>query len=639
MVVTLTSTITSSSSGTTATAKFAPEPGDILFLPNPLQLTLSATINVWQDVNASSIIPEGYTGALLHIRVPTSADVIWGTRAVGSTDNITCFTGWFNRAMAVVKLNASRNFQLFRNSTVLQAWVVGFFRDDVATLFTNAVDITQPADAWQPVDITSSILSGETAIGAIVDHIPAPGGTGGSGLDNSFGIQPDDQFFINRRSLVTHNHWIQRVVSNRFRTYRTNPNAKTYLIGYFKRGIGFHTGQNDVTPGTTGSYVDLPPVGSGGSAGALYHAFATVNARVTDLRAKGSSWTTFSTNTVEYQSLIPVTTDQAGVAQAIISSTASYNLYRFAWFVPNFSVSIPSTSPVTAFVRVAERFQATTVSATSTVMGIARLARRLQGATVSSISTVIAGIKVSKGLQASVSATSAVVGALRVAKRLQATASSTSVVTATLQYNKRLQASVTSTSTVTAFLRDTRRLQALVASTSTVTATIQYIKQLKASVASASTVTAFLRRTRRLTVIVSSSSTVIAELRVLTLDGSTIALKARIPALNRQDFVVFEGDNRLISFEVTDKSGAVILDDITDIQWRVVRSFVNPGTLISKALGGDIRVKSGTNVFLISLTPTDTMGLQGTYFHEVRLNGGNSLVTAATGRMYVQQTG
>jgi len=119
---------------------------------------------------------------------------------------------------------------------------------------------------------------------------------------------------------------------------------------------------------------------------------------------------------------------------------------------------------------------------------------------------------------------------------------------------------------------------------------------------------------------------------------SDISLAATADTSYHQDFEVYQGEERNIRFRLMDGDEPVLVDQMNDIHWRVRRSFANPDVVISKGLmDGSVNIIPGTNIFYIPLRPVDTDGLEGYYWHDLRIFAGKIFV-ATVGRIDVKKS-
>jgi len=103
------------------------------------------------------------------------------------------------------------------------------------------------------------------------------------------------------------------------------------------------------------------------------------------------------------------------------------------------------------------------------------------------------------------------------------------------------------------------------------------------------------------------------------------------------NFVMTAGDTKTLVISVKDASGNPV--NITDasIKWQAGRSF-GKASSISKATGGSgISITDAANgVFTVTLNPSDTESLKGTFYHEAQVTGSDSAIsTVISGTMKI----
>ena len=109
-------------------------------------------------------------------------------------------------------------------------------------------------------------------------------------------------------------------------------------------------------------------------------------------------------------------------------------------------------------------------------------------------------------------------------------------------------------------------------------------------------------------------------------------------ALKNQDFELWSGDYRILRVEITDGDNPVDLSSFTDIRWAAKHNYRSSAFTVKKSLGAGITLEASAdnNIFLVELSPTDTIDLSGIFYHEaegVDMNGNPS--TLLTGEMYI----
>lgn len=285
----------------------------------PVNITPSST-NTWQDRDLSSYIPSGSTGVI--IRVHSSWDDSIGFRKKGSTDNRTDSIGsGYSFMNAFIGCDANRVIQLYASNVSsghITVYLLGYFGSE-AVFFTNAIQKTIGADnSWQDISIASD-TGDDTAIGAFFEFtgITNVGMRKNGSTDNRTTYNCDHKGIIAGLdgSEVCEGYLYSRDYGN------------FYLTGYIKNGAVFNTNATDITPGTSGSWVDLSAFPSGAIGGMIevYNSTGDVG-----FRKKGST-EDFYRDGGEH-TWVTVGCDENRVAQAKIEST-SIKLYLIGYFV------------------------------------------------------------------------------------------------------------------------------------------------------------------------------------------------------------------------------------------------------------------------------------------------------------------
>lgn len=110
----------------------------------------------------------------------------------------------------------------------------------------------------------------------------------------------------------------------------------------------------------------------------------------------------------------------------------------------------------------------------------------------------------------------------------------------------------------------------------------------------------------------------------------------------RTDFIMYQGDSKVLSVTVADEDGVVVAVDGMTIRWQaspVVTGGFEPTATLKKdndALGG-VGTVTEEGVFEVTIDPQDTENLSGLYYHEAELtDGAGAVSTVLTGRMTIK---
>lgn len=248
----------------------------------PVDVTPAAS-GAWTDVDCSSHIPSGHTGVILHLVSTDAADKVFGLRKNGSSDNrITGDIQATDHQWAVIGVDGSRIFEAYLEThTTFKIWLIGSF-DSEATFLTNAVDVSPAGTGVTDVDITGT--TGGGAVGAFVE-IYGPGAGGSNWMIRKNG-STDNRSQDNAGS----NHVFAMIgldADEIFEVQFASTTIDMFLVGYVSAGATFNTNANDLSTGTTGSYVDMTAFAAG--VAAVYESFSASSTNTAAYRQNGSS--------------------------------------------------------------------------------------------------------------------------------------------------------------------------------------------------------------------------------------------------------------------------------------------------------------------------------------------------------------
>ena len=254
------------------------------FLDTPVDKSLGAT-GAWTDIDLSSDVPAGATGAIFRIKNNAGWSRDFGIRNNGSTDDRYESIGKNAQEFAIIGLDAARICEGKIATVDVDFFLVGYTEKDV-TFLTNGTDKSLGATgAWTNIDLSGDIAAGSVA--AIFEVINVGGSHSDVGLRKNGST--DD-----RHTDVFAGHHIFMVVgvdANRIcEGYVQTVDVDFYLLGYLTLGQA-ETNAHDRSLGTTGSYVDIDesanaPVGATGVFGELSGSIFSAYA----VRKKGTSF-------------------------------------------------------------------------------------------------------------------------------------------------------------------------------------------------------------------------------------------------------------------------------------------------------------------------------------------------------------
>jgi hypothetical protein len=239
------------------------------------------TTGSWVDVDLSSDIPSGATGAIVQfLNEDGSTDHLLGVRRNGSTDtwmiaNDVAVQGYGGFLMSGV--DSGRVLEIYRGDSQVKTYLIGYTMSGVS-YFTNAPDKSLGTiGSYQDIDISAD-TGGETAIGAIFTMTNSSGGDYSLRKKGS----SDDHY----QDLKTRNGTAQLigVDANEVAELKIAATSiDTHLTGYVTSGAVFFTNALNKSTGTTGSYVDVDitgDIGSDNANGAILDVFSTDNSSI-----------------------------------------------------------------------------------------------------------------------------------------------------------------------------------------------------------------------------------------------------------------------------------------------------------------------------------------------------------------------
>lgn len=109
-------------------------------------------------------------------------------------------------------------------------------------------------------------------------------------------------------------------------------------------------------------------------------------------------------------------------------------------------------------------------------------------------------------------------------------------------------------------------------------------------------------------------------------------------AQTNQDFETYAGNDLALRFEdlFNENTGLIIpVGDILSATWAVTPYEEQTTPIINKSFGNGITVPADGTV-VVQILANDTMDYSGEYTHELRLLGGNGVITASRGKMTIR---
>lgn len=286
----------------------------------PITIT-PGVADAYTDCDVSAYIAAGATGVILHtVNTDASSSFVFGCRKNGSTDARERAFYLGSHQWVLCGVDANRVLELYVDDiTSLDIYLVGYF-DDCAVFNTNAVD-KSTSTTGSYVDIDISVNDGAIAAMVEVDN-PTISRT----LSLRKNGSTDDRY----NSLFRKTWAIVGVDNDIFEVKINSTSVDLFILGYIKSGIVMLTNAVDLTPATTGSYVDLTAL-PGGATGGFIEVFRSNLGYSYALRKNGSSEDI--ARICGYKSFAYIECDESQLIEAKIAS-AGMTFFLVGYAIP-----------------------------------------------------------------------------------------------------------------------------------------------------------------------------------------------------------------------------------------------------------------------------------------------------------------
>jgi hypothetical protein len=230
------------------------------FLDTPVDKSLSS-YDVWVDIDLSSDVPEGATGAIFRVYNSHTGRLRYALRKNGSTDSRYYYLEAGSQQYALIGLDANRKCEGMADFSTIDFFLVGYTEAD-ATFFTNGVNKSlSPLSTWTDMDLSGNLPAGSVA--AIFEAVnTAPAWT------REFGLRKNGST-DNRHPVIPGGSRAFMVVgvdgNRKCEGYISAGELDFHLIGYLTMGQA-ETNAHDRSLGSTGSYIDIDESGDAPSA-------------------------------------------------------------------------------------------------------------------------------------------------------------------------------------------------------------------------------------------------------------------------------------------------------------------------------------------------------------------------------------
>jgi hypothetical protein len=118
----------------------------------------------WSDLDLSSYLPEGATGAILRMSNHTGSTYWFGLRGKGSADDYNHPMGGNSQTWILVPVNANRVVEAKAQATAMPLFLIGYTMGSGVTMLMDSVDVTPATKgSWQECDL-SAVAPGALAV-------------------------------------------------------------------------------------------------------------------------------------------------------------------------------------------------------------------------------------------------------------------------------------------------------------------------------------------------------------------------------------------------------------------------------------------------------------------------------------------
>lgn len=260
------------------------------------------TASAWTDVDVTSYVGSdagSVAGVMLHVvntNTSPSGEADHGYRKNGSTDTITGTMEDGGQTMIAVGVDSSDIFEAnIADITDIDVYLVGYFKTNEATFFTNAVDKSITATStWTDVDISSD-TGGETASVAFLHMYYALSGDPGWGLRQNGSSADTSQPAVDTGGFVDVRGAFVGVDGSEIFEYISNEDGaveqQVWLVGYATDNATWIDPPVERSTVTTGEYTSTFMTSQipDGANGALVWWDMNGTETETDLRKAGST--------------------------------------------------------------------------------------------------------------------------------------------------------------------------------------------------------------------------------------------------------------------------------------------------------------------------------------------------------------
>ena len=227
---------------------------------NDISLT---TTGSWQDIDISSNVPAGTTGAVVEVvntgSTSNNSGVVRGKEDTNDYMSSPAFEEIQSQThrYQIVKVDSNRVIQGYIEDTAIDFKLLGYTIGLDPSYFTTPIDISPPSTgSWTTVDLVTYVDSDADGVILFIDSV--------DNVDRDFGIREvgDGFSFVSAEHLLDEYGNTMYVVglspSKHFEAFVATTDVKIYLVGQTKGSITYYNLDVAVADPTTGSWTPTP---------------------------------------------------------------------------------------------------------------------------------------------------------------------------------------------------------------------------------------------------------------------------------------------------------------------------------------------------------------------------------------------
>ena len=236
-----------------------PTPSGFTWFTNAHDISLSTT-GSWQDIDLSSDVPVGATGAIVEVvNTGTSSSNSGVVRGKGDGNDYMSNSKYEEieaetHRWQIVKVDSSRRIQGYVESAQIDFKLLGYTTGSDPSYFTTPPDITpSTTSSWTTVDVSSHVDTGADGVILLIDST--------SSSDRDYAIREiGSSFSTTNRELEEYGNTMYLVGingSDQFEVRIQSTLVKIYLVGQTKGSVVYYTDDIAVSDPSTNSWQEL----------------------------------------------------------------------------------------------------------------------------------------------------------------------------------------------------------------------------------------------------------------------------------------------------------------------------------------------------------------------------------------------